>query len=93
MVRVGAPWPAMGCSPERGKRGGGGGGEGGTAGGVAWGGAKELDPAARFSLYVEMLQREEEPEEREKKKREKRRKGKGKGKGKEKIEKLLNLEI
>jgi hypothetical protein len=31
-----------------------------------WGGAKELHPAASFSLYVEMLQREEEePEERE----------------------------
>jgi hypothetical protein len=36
-----------------------------------WGGVKELGPAAPFSLYVEMLQHEEEePEEREKEKRE-----------------------
>jgi hypothetical protein len=47
-------------------------------------------PTAPFSLYMEMLQREEEElEERKKKKREKGRKAKGK----EKMEKLLNLEI
>jgi hypothetical protein len=37
-----------------------------------WGGVKELGPAAPFSLYVEMLQHEEEEPEEEKREREKR---------------------
>jgi hypothetical protein len=63
----GRPWPELelhgrrhGDSPERGQRGKEEGERGARLGvhlweGVPWGGAEELDPAAPFSLYVEML--------------------------------------
>jgi hypothetical protein len=77
----GRSWSSMAdhaVAHRRGERGGRGGGERGAAGGAAWGvapwgGAKELDHAAPFSLCVEMLHHEEEKKKREKRKRRKER--------------------
>jgi hypothetical protein len=72
MTGVGAPWEAMGSSPERGKRG-----EGVRERGAPWVGAAALLPARGYSACAVREKQAGEEEKREKKGREgKKRKGK-----------------
>jgi hypothetical protein len=87
MARVGAPWLAMGCSPERGETGKGR-GEGARLGvrvGVPWRGYRRRDrnmaaPAVSLLYVLLVLGEEEEGKKREKKRR-------------KEMENFLNLEI
>jgi hypothetical protein len=83
LAGVGAPWPAMGSSPEM--KGGGGARLLGHRG-APWG--VESYIAGVWLLFVTAACTEEEVEEREEKKREKKEEKKRK-----EIEKFLNLEI
>jgi hypothetical protein len=72
MAGVGAPWPAMGSSQERGREGG----EGRGEGGVAWGGVGRGKAVVACSLLYVRRKQEGGRRKREEKKRKEKKRGK-----------------
>jgi hypothetical protein len=97
MAGVGAPLPAMGSSPERGKRGKEEGERGAQLGGMAWGGEGCRRGYRRGGSPLLLLRavREKEPDVRKKRRKERRkRKGrKRKERKRKKYGKFSKLEI